>query len=430
MRRLEYAGVRVVTLLEGYDSQHSFREEQRWLTGFINRAQLRQLAAATHRGLSGQVERGYHAGGQAYGYRSIAESAGHRLEIDESSAPWVRWIFNHYAAGWSTQKIAYRLNELAVLAPRGKTWAVSAIYGSPAKGCGILNNELYIGRYIWNRSAWTKDPDTGTRKRLERPREEWQIDERPELRIVPQALWEQVRTRIDTPTQQAGSRGKGRAPTSLLGGILRCGACNGAMIVVNGQRYGCAARKDRGPAVCPGIYVRRDIADERIIGTLRDRLLAPESLAELHRQARALAAERLQPFNGAERLIALGREIKNLVDAIAMLGISPELAGRLREKQAEQARLREAQAAPATMLEVDNLVEEYRNRVADLTGSLGRDPVKARAALGRILEEVRICREAEGTFGYLRTTLQRLALAAGAYPGMVAGAGFYTRIQL
>jgi site-specific DNA recombinase len=96
----------------------------------------------------------------------------------------VRWIFEHYASGWSCQRVAGELNRQGVRSPRGGTWAVSAIYGSPRKTSGILNNELYCGRYVWNRSQWLKDPDTGRRHRLTRPLAEWQTVDRAELRIV------------------------------------------------------------------------------------------------------------------------------------------------------------------------------------------------------------------------------------------------------
>src|SRR5271169_6321022 len=84
------------------------------------------LRAKTHRGLCGQIERGFHAGGLAYGYRSVALDGGHRLEVDPAQAEQVRWIFARYAGGWSCQKIAATLNAQGVRGPRGGTWCVSA----------------------------------------------------------------------------------------------------------------------------------------------------------------------------------------------------------------------------------------------------------------------------------------------------------------
>ena len=34
---------------------------------------------------------------------------------------------------------------------RGAPWNPSTIHGNPPRGTGILNNELYVGRLVWNR---------------------------------------------------------------------------------------------------------------------------------------------------------------------------------------------------------------------------------------------------------------------------------------
>ena len=46
-----------------------------------------------------------------------------------------------------------------------RAWGPSTIAGNPARGTGILNNELYIGRLVWNRLRYVKDPSTGKRSR-------------------------------------------------------------------------------------------------------------------------------------------------------------------------------------------------------------------------------------------------------------------------
>jgi len=37
---------------------------------------------------------------------------------------------------------------------------MSALYGNVTYGTGLLNNHLYKGEVIWNRTQWIKDPDT------------------------------------------------------------------------------------------------------------------------------------------------------------------------------------------------------------------------------------------------------------------------------
>ena len=56
------------------------------------------------------------------------------------------------------------LNEERVPGPRGGLWQFSTIYGNRERGIGILNNELYVGRRVWNRQRFVKDPRTGKRQ--------------------------------------------------------------------------------------------------------------------------------------------------------------------------------------------------------------------------------------------------------------------------
>ena len=94
VRRLEHRGLRIVGVSDGYDTNSgASRKLTRGMRGLVNEIYLDDLRAKTHRGFAGQVERGYHAGGLSYGYRSIAGEHGHSLEIDTEAAGWVRWIF-------------------------------------------------------------------------------------------------------------------------------------------------------------------------------------------------------------------------------------------------------------------------------------------------------------------------------------------------
>src|SRR5271166_1564559 len=92
----------------------------------------------------------------------------------------------------SPKCIALHLNAEAIRAPRGGLWSASTINGNRACGTGILNNELYIGRLVWNRLAYSKDPETGRRRSRQRANAEQIVKELPELRIVSQDLWDQA----------------------------------------------------------------------------------------------------------------------------------------------------------------------------------------------------------------------------------------------
>ena len=439
VRRLEFSGIRIIGVVDGYDSATEGREMMRAVRGSFNEQLLRDISKKTHRGLRGQIARGYHAGGLSYGYRSTlagvdakGEPIGHRLEILPEEADVVRWIFSRYAESWSCQRIAENLNRRRVSAPRGGTWAVSAIYGSPNKGSGVLNNELYVGRYVWNRSRWVKDPDSGRRQRIDRPRAEWIAEERPELRILKDEAWRAVRARLDGKRLEGGARGKGARPRTLFGGLLRCGRCGGAVIAVNGTAYGCAARKDRGAVVCPGIYARRKAIDARLLSVVREDLLAPAAIVELQGLVDQVILERARTGAPAaagarKRLAELDKEIPRLVDAVAAAGWSQSLGERLQEAEREQAALRDlaTRQAPSRGT-VSALQLRYKEALMRLGAELETDPPRARAALQDVLGEITLKEESDGKiYAEIQTRPERLLLAAGGqYLGLVAGIGF------
>ena len=126
--------------------------------------------------------------------------------INKAEAGIVRQIFEAYAAGQSPRAIAHALNRRGISGPSGRDWGPSTINGNVQRGTGILNNELYVGRLVWNRLTYLKDPDTSRRVSRLNPRADWVIKEVAALRIIDQELWERVKAR------QRGLR-KGRRPS-------------------------------------------------------------------------------------------------------------------------------------------------------------------------------------------------------------------------
>ena len=81
------------------------------------------------------------------------------------------------------------------LGPRGAAWRPSTIHGHGGRGTGILNNELYIGRRVWNRQRYIKDLDTGKRVSRRNPQSEWITRDVPSLRIVADEVWAAAKKR-------------------------------------------------------------------------------------------------------------------------------------------------------------------------------------------------------------------------------------------
>jgi site-specific DNA recombinase len=78
------------------------------------------------------------------------------------------------------------------LGPPGKTWGPSTIHGNRQRGTGILNNEIYIGKLVWNRLRYVKDPETGKRVSRLNPESAWIVHDVPGLRIIDRDSWERV----------------------------------------------------------------------------------------------------------------------------------------------------------------------------------------------------------------------------------------------
>ena len=438
IRRLEHRGIRIVGVSDGYDSTSGAgRKLLRGVRGLISETYLDDLRAKTHRGLTGQIERGYHAGGLSYGYRSVVagvnargEPIGHRLEIDQAQAAIVREIFARYAAGESCQRIAADLNARGVRGPRGGTWCVSALYGSPAKGAGVLNNELYVGRYVWNRSKWIKNPDTGRRERFIRPEGEWQSVPRPELRILDDEPWQAVRDRMASPRRAGGRKGRGGVPTTLLGGVLRCGHCGGSVVKINARAYGCAAHKDRGPAVCGGVAANHAEVDRVVLEHVRGALTAPDVLAwieqEALRRADELAREDSAQVNADRtREQRVQREIERLTDAVAQMGLSTALAERLRKAEAERDALKRARTRAAVAPLPSTIRAQVHALVTGLDVALRADVARARDALRAMLGDVQLIEENGAVYAECDNAAERLLLAVGGVSmGRVAGEGF------
>ncbi len=219
------------------------------LSAMMSSMFLEELSGKVRRGIEGKVLAGLNGGGRIYGYRPGTDERGApmkgALDIDEIEAAVVRRIFRDYAAGRSPMQIASDLNDEGFPSPSVGSkrrssghWKQNTINGNRERGTGILNNELYIGRRVWNRLTYTKDPVTEKRVSKLNPESEWQIVEVPELRIVDEELWEAVKARQDTQTRRRAkvettdrnrlSSGQTlRRRKYLLSGLLHCGLCGG-----------------------------------------------------------------------------------------------------------------------------------------------------------------------------------------------------------
>lgn len=192
-KQMKYRDIDIVIV-----SQGDVSEMHIGFNGVISAMFLKDLAAKTHRGLEGRARKGKSAGGISYGYRVTrafnadgTPVTGERDIIPEEAAVIAR-IFGEYDAGHSARTIAAGLNADAIPSPDsgkgGGAWGPSTISGNWKRGTGILNNELYIGRLVWNRQTFVNDLGTQKRQARLNPPEDWIIEGVPDLQIIDTAL--------------------------------------------------------------------------------------------------------------------------------------------------------------------------------------------------------------------------------------------------
>jgi len=217
--RLRFLGIGLVARADGINTVQNPKNSGLvfGIKSVINREFLRDLGEKTWRGLEGRVRSGFSPGGLPYGYRSApvqdahGRVIGYRRTVYEPEAEVVRRIFRLYVGEedgrpHSARQIAILLNKEGISPPGARwqhrtvrqaaTWSYTAITAHRGLSRGILHNTLYIGNQVWNRSEWMRDPDTKAYRYRKRPAYEHIAVEIPELRIVPQDLWDRAHQRL------------------------------------------------------------------------------------------------------------------------------------------------------------------------------------------------------------------------------------------
>jgi site-specific DNA recombinase len=179
----------------------------------------------------------------------------------------------------------------------------------------ILRNERYRGVVHWNASEWRKDPDTGRRNRVARPKEEWisHVDE--SIRIISDDLWERAQRRT-RPAKNDARLMTGGKPKYLLSGLLRCDLCDAHYTITNATSYGCSSYHD-GHACSNSILVRRDRAENILLGPIRDDLLKPERVARMAKEMQDYFSDRVRSMQ--TQALELPRELQELAARITRL---------------------------------------------------------------------------------------------------------------
>ncbi|WP_294535228.1 recombinase family protein [uncultured Rhodoblastus sp.] len=383
-KRLTYAGVKIFTLAEG-----EITPLHVGLKGAMNEIFLKDLAEKTFRGLRGRVDLGKSGGGNAYGY-SLAPCIGSDGKVERGArtinpveAAIILRIFRDHRAGKSGKRIAVELNREGIAAPRGGEWSFSTINGSAKRGNGILNNEMYIGRLVWNRQHFVSNPDTGKRQARLNPSSEWIVTKVPEWRIVDDELWHAVKARQAAATKVRDSDEENnfrdrRRPKYLFSGLAKCGCCRGGYTMISATLVGCATARNKG--TCDNrVNIRSEALESRIVGALRENLMDPTLFKvfceEFTRELNLVRTEARSGVDAAKTEIKrIDRELDTLLNIILKGGAAERINAKMveleqRKKQLEQKVAEAGEAAPLLHPEMATFyrreIEQLHNALAD-----------------------------------------------------------------
>ena len=360
--RLTFAGVRLVAVSQGVDSDSSQAEILFGVHGLIDSVYSRELGLKTHRGMQGCALKALHTGGRVFGYRSLREPDGVRLEIAESEASTVRRIFELYSGGYSLKRIAHLLNAEGVKSPQpqkgrvSRSWCVSSVRH-------VLRNRRYVGQIIWNTKRKVRVPGTGKRVYRHRPESEWVITAAPHLRIVADELFGAVERRFETTKKLWGVDGSGLArgqqkQVYLFSGLLQCGQCGGSVTLVGGRantsrsEYGCSLHSQRGDAVCKNdLRIQRKQLEESLLNGLQDKVLREEFIdyvicglkEELKQKHEELESWKKTLQAEVERIEL---ELKHLIETIAAGNSSSTVMAAISEREARLREIRDQAIKP------------------------------------------------------------------------------------
>jgi hypothetical protein len=384
---------------------------------------------------------GFSAGGRCFGYESFDEPEPQDpdhprrlLRINEGEARIVRSIFEQYAAGRSLASIVEALNAEAVAAPddgqakkNARGWSRSLLHA-------MLRNERYIGKIVWTKREWFKDPVTRRRRYRERPEREWVTFEDPKLGIIDRAAWDAVQGRHRVQTQQPTRKTRdGRYYEHLLSGLLRCGTCGAPMCIVgrkfeNGlswASYGCSVNHSRGIAVCPN---RRTVSErivDKTVMTLLSNAVRSKDSKKWVQESMALAARQHAKEKAAnDKAARLEKDVQaqaavveRIGNRLIEVGASDFLKERLRAEETKLRELRHALAkaslpkgeAPERKVSLEQVlaVLEQVEKVA------AKSPARAREVLAGVVEPVTLTPTGDGYEVSLTLKNETAALAAG-----------------
>jgi len=266
------------------------------------------------------------------------------------------------------------------------------------------------------------------------------------LRIIDEASWNAVRAIKSRYTSHAGN--KRQVNKRLLTGLVKCGACGGAMTIVNRERYYCSAKRERGTCTS-SVGINAAEIEERVLTGLKNILRGNEELIVAFAEEFKAEVVRLRKQRGTinrqvqKDLNKVNTAIKRCLTFIAEGDGDPGLVRdelrRLEERKRDLERASSTSREDQAIELHPNMADLYRKKVTELQSLLTDETTHPQAMDGirSIVERVEVHAGAEpdqpqiilvGALAQILAFTHQNKTAASQRDGgrvlMVAGVGF------
>ena len=362
-------GIAIISVTDGIDTTQDSAKFPFYFKSISNEFFVDDLKKRVHRGMRGQIERGYSAGGRMYGYtytriedpsgekdrHGRVRGLGVKVSFNNSEAVVVRRIFDLGSQGIGVRSIARLLNDENVPAPHARTKSRSGLW-SQSSIHSMLRNRKYIGDWTWNKRKSFKQPGTSRRKFIHNPESEWVVICREDLRIIDKAIWDAAEARrkacgrklLDGNRKLVGCGGQRRGAKYLLSGLLQCGECKGNLIAISSHKYSsyvCNNHWSRGDKACTNaVRINRRRLEEAVVDCLSKKLLDPilikQIQAEVERELDRLTnAPRKDASISRIELERHRQELENLIAFVKAGDTSEAIRAEIAKSESAIARL-------------------------------------------------------------------------------------------
>ncbi len=411
---LKFYGVSLYFVAQGIDSANKSSRLVINTHSLIDDQYRADLAEKTSRGMKSQHLNGYATGGRIYGFISIPvgsgkEVKGCKYEVEPRQAAVVCEIFDLYISGLSPREITATLNQRgiepphnarAIKAGRKAVWVPNTVRN-------ILQNRKYIGEWNFGCSESVKNPDTGRKKRVFKPKPEWMLELREDLKTVERDIFERAQ-RLIADRKRQPMQGKPKPKSNfLISGLMKCHMCGASYVIVTGSdrenpSFGCCRNWQAGQAGCSNNFRVKRLEVERIIlqdfiGEIMSAPVLQVLMAKVNRKIQEKVKVIRSEANAiTDRLAELIRAQENLVQAISAGGEIPVLVEKLREVTEDLNQVKSKQTLlnskfdPKSFKIDEAKVREYVQRLGTIATT---DPMAAKAMILPLVGEFTLAPE-------------------------------------